>query len=144
MYDTFRTDCSLILCGCIRGLIEGCRNKKKAQNILGRYETSIRQRTGCAVCIFKFEGESAMFLTGVKGNNVLHLATKIASAVAKESGNKFFYHTCSFWVSLSEASIPEDVRRARVLIDNHQEGAGIFYLDGRMFPVRSGSVPQTG
>lgn len=127
----------LILSGWIRGLLDGKSTKAQQLKTLGICEASIRRNTDHAVCLVIFENGAAAFATGIGGSEIARLAAVIAYTVEKESGRDNAYQTCSFVVGTSESLIPQDIRRARFLVGNHQDRLGIFYLDGRMLSINA-------
>ncbi len=127
---------ALILCGWIRGL--GEEETVRASKEQQKYESEIRRETGRLVTLFYFESGTGLYLTNLLGTDTFSLAQQISKTVMKMSGADHFYTTCSFVVGVSEANIPQDIRRARNFINNHQETAGVFFIDGHARPINQG------
>lgn len=131
-----------ILTGWVRGIIEDKKTDKAKQKTLARFEAATREATGRPVCFFIFEGGAGLFVHLADGRDVLLTAEMIARAVKTESGSAHFYDTCSFMLSASELDLPEYIRRARSVINNHQEAAGTFFIDGKVIKIGLSYPPE--
>lgn len=123
----------LILNGWIRGIEED--KKKHSFKVIEHYQSTIRRVTKRDVRLFKFGDGAGLFVTEILGADVIEVAQTIALQVSQLSHDESFYVACSFRVGLLEENILDDVRSAKILIDNHKRLFGACLVDGKLLPL---------